>query len=329
MFAISLSTLFKRSWEIATSIPKAYLHFQKYPPVFIIGAPRSGTTLTLKLFQNQPGISTAFEPFIFWKKAFRQSEDDRYISPTNRWLLPQFSYTYLKDLYYHQTRSDKPYLVSKDPRDSIRIETLDRVFPNAKYIHVIRDGRDVIASTMKTFQNEIYRNDWYFSSDEWVHVRIPGYREILDRPPHIRAAIQWKACVETSLEHLSRVPDDRQFLFYYEQLLASPEEVSTKIFKFAYPELEPAREELQKIIYSISDQVIKTTDTTRFEAFDRRLSWSEKLEQLSLSVQGDAGSGTTAESSRIARWKKDLDPRTLSECDAIVGDLLQKLGYDR
>ncbi|MGK7938699.1 MAG: hypothetical protein AB4062_00775, partial [Crocosphaera sp.] len=60
------------------SIPSAKQHFKTYPPTFIIGAPRSGTTLTLKLFQNQPSITSLFEPEAFWTKAFGDGVDDTY-----------------------------------------------------------------------------------------------------------------------------------------------------------------------------------------------------------------------------------------------------------
>jgi hypothetical protein len=317
----------KKALPIIQSVATVQKHFQKYPPVFIIGSPRSGTTLTLKLFQNQPKITALFEPWELWRKAFRFSADDSYSYQVQPWLLPQFSYIYLKYLYYSKILSDQPYLVSKDPRDSIRVETINKIFPDAKFIHIIRDGRDVISSTMKTFQNQLYRNNWYFDSDNWLHVRLPNYQEILQKPSHIRAAIQWKYCVETSLKHLEAIPADRQLLFYYEELISSPEEVATKIFNFAFPELEINQQQLEKVIDSISNQVIKNNQVNDSNFPNQKSQWSDKLKQFSSLVENDAGSGTTAESSRVGRWKNELDEEIIAEFYPIIEDLQKRLGY--
>jgi Sulfotransferase family len=315
------------SVSIVQSIAKVQRHFQDYPPVFIIGSPRSGTTLTLKLFQNQPKITALFEPWQFWRKAFLDSKDDSYSIPSHPLLLPQFSYIYLKYLYFNEISANKPYLVSKDPRDSIRVETINKIFPNAKFIYLVRDGRDVISSTMKTFQNNLYRNGWYFDSDDWLHVRIPDYQNILSQPPHIRAAIQWHCCVETSLQHLEKIPEGRKLLFHYEDLISSPEEVTTKIFNFAFPELEINQQHLDKIINSISNQVVKNEQDEQDKSSKGQSQWSDKLKQFSSLVKDDAGSGTTAESQRVGRWKNEVNEEIIAEYYPLIEDLQKRLGY--
>jgi hypothetical protein len=299
--------------SILLSIPNCIRHFQAYPPIFIIGSPRSGTTLTLKLFENQPQITTSLEPFKLWKKAFRSSVDDTYQSSINVLGLQVLRY-----FYYQQIIPTQPYLVVKDPRDSIRVNTIKRLFPNAKFIHVLRDGRDVIASIMKTSQNDLYLTE----DDQWPHVRIPGYRKLFENPCHINAAIQWKYCVETSLNHLAEVEPSNVLTFYYEELVANPEVTANKILSFCCPEIN--QQELEKVISTISDQVVKTENLSVIKS---NQSWKERMEQYSSLVADDAGSGTTAEQSRVSRWKNELDAQTLSECYPIIEDTLKKLNF--
>jgi hypothetical protein len=307
------------SLSIVQSVATVQKHFQQYPPVFIIGSPRSGTTLTLKLFQNQPQITALFEPFKIWRKAFRYSEDDSYSSNLN-WL----GFLALKYFYYEPITPNKPFLVVKDPRDSIRVNTLNQLFPQAKFIHIIRDGRDVIASMSRTFVNDIYLD----IEDKWPHVRIPNYKTMLNDLPHINAARQWHYCVETSLEHLAVIPQDRQLTFYYEDLVNQSVEVSKKILNFAYPDLEFESTQLKKVTDSISNQVVKNCDVSGINnSISEKTSWQEKMKQFSSQVSNDAGSGTTANSLRVSRWQQDLNDEILADCYPIIGDTLKKLGY--
>lgn len=304
--------------SLLRSLPPAFRHFHQYPPIFIIGAPRSGTSITLKLFQDQPLTTVSFEPFQLWEKVFRSSDDDSYDSSYNRpgsWIL--------KSLYYQEILAEKPYLVVKDPRDSLRVNRLNTLFPNARFIHVIRDGRDVIASMMKTFQNEIYLT----LEDKWPHVRIPGYRRMLSNPPHINAALQWKICVETSLQHFSTIPPERQFHFQYEDLVRNPEEIAPRILQFAYPGLEFDRQRLQTIVDSIADRVIQNVPRSTDNSTPKQSFWKDEMERFSSLVKDDAGSGTTASNFRVNRWQTDLDEKILAECREIIGDTLQKVGY--
>ena len=300
------------------SIPSAKEHFKTYAPIFIIGAPRSGTTVTLKLFKNQPSITSLFEPGAFWTKAFGDGVDDSYKNSLN-WL----GFQALRYLYYREIIDQNPYLVVKDPRDSIRIETLNYLFPNAKFIQVIRDGRDVVASMMKTFEHDVY----YLPNESWPHVRIPNYKNLLDNPSYINAAIQWKYCVESSLSGLEKIPQERQLTFKYEDLISNPLTNARKVLQFAYPQLQIDNNALNTVISSISNQVTKNNKDLAFIPNKAGLSWQDRMNQLSSLIENDAGSGTTSESVRVGKWQQELDETILSEIEPLIGSLLIKLGY--
>src|SRR5204862_4656085 len=51
-------------------------------------------------------------------------------------------------------------IIEKCPRNSLRVPYIHRIFPEAKIIHIIRDGRDVICSLRPGI-----------GEDEWRHLK--------------------------------------------------------------------------------------------------------------------------------------------------------------
>ena len=56
--------LAKRAYRVGAEWLQARQHFQHFPPIFIIGAQRSGTTLSLRVLGSQPPLCPVFEPRI-------------------------------------------------------------------------------------------------------------------------------------------------------------------------------------------------------------------------------------------------------------------------
>jgi hypothetical protein len=120
-------------------------------PIIIGGAPRSGTTLIRSLVGKHPQIACPqSEVFIFPAKknmhlyfnllGFSQKEALEFGEFSGA---PEFS---AKALKIFAAINDKPHMAIKAPIHNLCIEKIFRYFPNARYIHVIRDGRDVACS---------------------------------------------------------------------------------------------------------------------------------------------------------------------------------------
>lgn len=60
----------------------------------------------------------------------------------------------------------KLYLVEQTPWYGQRLDILDALFPQAKYIHIVRDGRDVAASYVET---PWWYDDLASNLDRWAH----------------------------------------------------------------------------------------------------------------------------------------------------------------
>ena len=296
---------------------RARAHFRKFPPVFIVGAPRSGTTLLLQVLAAQPQFTRSFEPFRIWQQVFGRRPDDAF-----RGALPARQQMKLRTEFFAQLEPDRPVLLAKDPRDSLRVDVLRRVFPTGRFIHIVRDGRDVIASIIKAFE----KGGIYHVEPGWAHVRFPGYRDMFNDPHHRKAAHMWRICVETVVKDLEQLPADKRATIRYEDLLARPEEEATKLMRLIDPGY--SREALMAVLPFISATVGKTggedsgapASPPAGAGFEKRWAKSD--------VAFDAGSGTLSSSVRVGKWRSELSDEVLGECDAIIGPMMSHFRYE-
>ena len=114
--------------------------------VFIVGSPRSGTTILGKILDGHRDISQWYEPYFIWDKHFRNAEDDvRSIRDATAAVRQQI----LNSFKRYQKKNGSSLIVDKSPRNSLKIPFIREIFPGAKFIHILRDGRDVTLSIHK------------------------------------------------------------------------------------------------------------------------------------------------------------------------------------
>ncbi len=131
-------------------------------PVFILGVPRSGTTLLRILLDSHPSIAAPPEtPWIFGGyggvsfRALIQSLDTGNEGLVKSWgtsseMIRTLFLNVLDEIFQDfLKRSKKTMLVLKTPDDIWYLEDMFRFYPSSKYIHIYRDGRDVACSTVR------------------------------------------------------------------------------------------------------------------------------------------------------------------------------------
>ena len=174
------------------------------PYVFIVGCPRSGTTLLQRMVNAHPNLAITPETHWiprFYAKAWALSPEGPVKRKLIRRLLAHPKFARLKisrkemktltgnghqpisygnlvsrifDLYGE--RQKKPLVGDKTPDYVRSIETLHSLWPSARFVHVIRDGRDVALSMM-----------------EWPKVRPkPGDFATCRDDPVSTAALWWE-----------------------------------------------------------------------------------------------------------------------------------------
>ncbi|MGH7930973.1 MAG: sulfotransferase family protein, partial [Candidatus Binatia bacterium] len=107
------------------------------------------------------GIKQGYESFPFGESHCIHYNMDEFISETEQWLtqirnanfspdgLRQSAREYVGRLFaIHCSRMNKPFWINKTPGLIRYLDLLPALFPNAKCIHIVRDGRDVAVSNL-------------------------------------------------------------------------------------------------------------------------------------------------------------------------------------
>lgn len=127
---------------------------ENYPYVCIVGAPRSGTTILGDVLSQHPDIGHLFEPYFIWDHHYGPLEND---IRTSDMATPEIATWIRREFGIFLRKSGRKMLLDKSPFSSFRIPFVNKVFPNGKFIHLVRDGREV---SLSTFRKWLERNDY-------------------------------------------------------------------------------------------------------------------------------------------------------------------------
>ncbi|MGD9332690.1 MAG: sulfotransferase [Desulfobacterales bacterium] len=120
--------------------------------VFIVGSPRSGTTILGEMLDRHRQISQWYEPYFVWDRCFRRHPHDE---RSRREATPRVINQIRHDFYRYREKSGSRVIVDKSPRNSLKIPFIKTIFPQAQFIHLIRDGRDVTLSIHKEWRRRM------------------------------------------------------------------------------------------------------------------------------------------------------------------------------
>ena len=151
---------------------KVYNHIREMTkrPIFIGGCGRSGTTLLLSILSSHPSIySIPVETYAFCRSDYFEEK-------------PRAKETF--DMYkiYNALLSDKEVLnrtrwCEKSPKNIRRVsEILEYFGEEARFINIVRDGRDVV-----TLKHPTSKDEYWVSIERWVSDVEAGF-EHRDNP---------------------------------------------------------------------------------------------------------------------------------------------------
>jgi len=156
-------------------------------PVFVIGLPRSGTTLTEQILASHPDIHGAGE-LRFSRQSFESMPTVMERAASPRECLAHLDATNVRTLAEEHLlklatiNSEAPLIVDKMPDNYLYLGFLSVLFPRATFIHCRRDLRDIAVSCWMTD----FRNIRWANSTDHVLSRFTQYRRVMD---HWRATL--------------------------------------------------------------------------------------------------------------------------------------------
>jgi len=177
-------------------------------PVFLVAAERSGTTMLRLMLDNHPEIAF-FSEFEFAVEQMSGAGDFPEVDSYREWLKtnrlylsssfradPSLGYRDLvrSFLEQKQNRDRKPYVGATVHRN---FDRLVYIWPNARYIHLLRDPRDVANSTIPMG----WAGNVWMGAGRWLKAEATWSR-LRERLPRDR----W---IELQYESLVREPEGR------------------------------------------------------------------------------------------------------------------------
>jgi hypothetical protein len=263
--------------------------------VVVLGVSRSGTTLLKAMLDAHSQLAIPSESYFLpqlWDRHGAQPERDAFVEDLGRlervreWgvdpedvraLLPErptFAEA-IQSIYrlYAEARG-KPRFGEKTPLYMQHLDVLERAFPDARYVHIVRDGRDAALSML-------------------AMTRKPRFN--LSRPRGVGDfACAWRREVRDA----QRFGRTHPYLeLRYEDLVEQPESHLREVCAFLGLEYEPGMLEYHR-----------REDPSLYADHPR----------LAQPPVRDARS-----------WRKEMRPADAELFEAIAGDLLAELGYER
>ena len=279
------------------------------PYVFVIGCPRSGTTLLRRMLDAHPELAltpeTHWVPELFDRgHGLSPAGDVTPVFVANLLDSPRFqnlkigrdqvwelfkaeeplAYSrFVAGLYdLYGARQGKPLVGDKTPGYTRAVGTLHKLFPSARFVHLVRDGRDVCLSA----------TTWHRVRS--LEARFSTWRE----HPVYTAALWWEWHVRLAREAATGLQPELYHEMRYEALVAAP-----------------------------------ATELAALCAF-LGLAYSETMLEFHLGRERfKPGLGSNKRwlppTRGLRDWRSEMPAEDVESFEAAAGDLLDELGYAR
>lgn len=224
------------TYELAYEI---YRHLNKNVkldrPIFIIGVPHSGTTISMKLFSIHPDITNASELNTYWHPVDYLDVNANHEKTEQDVTDLEIARLHSRFQFERWLRGNRPRFLNKDPNNTVRMDFIRKVFPDSYIIHIIRDGRAVVSSLIYSLPADWETKDRFKPYDKrinpWPGVKPPRWRLLLRDDPCEQHALQWRESIKYARKRKDRLRD-HYYEIRYEDLCENPRGVLAKAYRF-------------------------------------------------------------------------------------------------
>ena len=293
---------------------------------FIFGHARSGTTLLTRLARLHPEVHCNYQAHFFTRRPLLKSlvdspEAEEWLRrKSNRWnqgrdlspLVLRAAADFIMER--DAAKEGKMIVGDKSPSSTIHgqaVRDMHAVYPDAKLIYIVRDGRDVLVS--ERFRNLVEESKFLKQEDKHIIQELRkdqsqftnGTRSIFTDAFIQRVAKGWVENLREMEDEGKRLYSENYFSLRYEDLLAHPFDEMTKLWNFL---------SVKKTDASLEER-IKTEITSNPDE-----EWQTKRNEdiASFLPKGQAGN-----------WKRLFTEKDKSLFKEVAGGMLIKWGYEQ
>ncbi len=228
-------------------------------PVIVLGAARSGTKFLRDLLGSRGDFAKVpYDVNYIWRAPQGGALHDR-LDPAK--LRPKDIARIRATMDRIAGRKPDQTLLEKTVSNTLRVPYVEAIYPRARYLHIIRDGRAVAESSYRMWQappdtSGLKRKLQDLPLSYWNYVgwfalnyakgrlqgrgggniwgpRYPGIDADLETLPLMNVvARQWARSVDICCQDLAALPPERVFEVRYEELVTSPDKVA-ELSRFA------------------------------------------------------------------------------------------------
>lgn len=223
------------------------------PAAFLFGCGRSGTTLLGGLFANHPEAMYLREPYHLWAAIepradvtnFHVDVDGLFFMSESD-VTPEARVRFVRTMLLPARAAGKRLLIEKTPHNICRIGYVEALVPDAsrtRFVHIVRDGVDVVRSIDRLAAASAYRvggkpnyNQWWGNfGRKWESLSrdgaAAGYfpNEVGSLTTHAeRGAYEWLCSLGEADRWRSHL-GDRMLEIRYQDLTGSPREIVPRV----------------------------------------------------------------------------------------------------
>jgi len=192
----------------------------------------------------------------------------------------------------YAARQGKARWGDKTPAYMLAVQRIGRALPESRFIHLIRDGRDVALSQRSRALNE--------------------------QPPPAEQAARWVKRIHKSREQALSLKGPRYVEARYEDLVRDPETTLRRICEFIDLDWDPG-------VMSYHERAAERLTEM---AGELRAEGTHAQQEAGYRIENHAPTTKPPDPSKLDKWKREMSPEDVAAYEAVAGDLLSELGYE-
>ena len=192
----------------------------------------------------------------------------------------------------YAARQGKARWGDKTPAYMLAVQRIGRTLPESRFVHLIRDGRDVALSQSARALNE--------------------------QPPPAEQAARWVKRIRKSRDQAQTLKGARYVETRYEDLVRDPEPTLRRICEFIELDWDSG----------VLTYHERAAERLAEMAGELRADGDHATQEAGYRIDNHAPTTKPPDPSKLDKWKREMSEEDLHAYESVAGELLSELGYE-